>query len=140
MKCQNCGYESKNLLYCPVCGEKIIEEKAKEVEKDPFEEMENKTTTKTNAQYGGQYKVFAIIGYVLGIISIAFCWVPFMLFYSVPGIIFSKVGDKPTNKQQFAKKGASLSITATIINAILTVAFIITMIVLVTLGVIEAVE
>ena len=138
MKCQNCGYESKNLLYCPVCGEKIIEEKAKEVEKDSFEKEEVKATTSN--QYGPQYKVFAIIGYVLGIISLAFCWVPFMLFDSIPGIIFSKIGDKPTNKQQFAKKGFTFSLTGTIINAIITVAFIITIIVLTTLGIIEAVD
>ena len=137
MKCQNCGYESKNLLYCPVCGEKIIEEKAKEVEKDPFEKVDEKTTS---TQYGPQYKVFAIIGYVLGIISLAFCWVPFMFFDSIPGIIFSKIGDKPTNKQQYAKKGFVFSLTGTIINAIITVAFIITIIVLTTLGIIEAVD
>ena len=137
MKCQNCGYESKNLLYCPVCGEKIIEEETKKEEEDLFEKIEKKEVAQ---EAGMQYKVFAIIGYVLGIISIAFCWVPFMIFYSVPGIIFSKVGDKPTNKQQFAKKGYKLSVTATIINVIVTIACIAVAITLTALGIIEAVD
>ena len=139
MKCQNCGYESKNLLYCPVCGEKIIEAKqTEEKEEDLFEKIEKKQEPKQEA--GMQYKVFAIIGYVLGLVSVILCWVPFMFFYSVPGIIFSKVGDKPTNKQQFAKKGYRLSVIGTVINAIITVGFIALMITLTALGIIEAVD
>ena len=103
MKCQNCGYESKNLEYCPVCGEKIEEVIDEKVEEKKV--VEEKKETKPVQNAGNQYKVFAIIGYVLGIVSLVFVWVPFMFFDSIPGMILSKVGDKPTTKQQFAKKG-----------------------------------
>lgn len=129
MKCQNCGYESKNLEYCPVCGEKIEGFKEEVNEEPTYEEkidekVEPKVESNASTNKGGvQYKVFAIIGYVLGLSSLILVWVPYMFFDSIPGMIFSKVGDKPTNKQQFAKKGFTLSLIATIINVIWTILF-----------------
>ena len=102
-----------------------------------FEKIESKQETK---EAGMQFKVFAIIGYVLGIISVSFCWVPFMLFYSVPGIIFSKVGDKPTNKQKYAKTGYKLSLVGTIINVVVSIACIAVFVTLVALGIIESID
>ena len=122
MKCQNCGYESKNLEYCPVCGEKIeaTEEIKEEVKENKIDE---KVEAKVENNVGNQYKVFAIIGYVLGLVSLILVWVPFMFFDSIPGMIFSKVGNKPTNKQTYAKKGFTLSLIGTIINVIWTILF-----------------
>lgn len=129
MKCQNCGYESKNLEYCPVCGEKIegfvpdaLEEEVIKEEKID-ERVEAKVEQKATYQAGPQYKVFAIVGYVLGLSSLILAWVPFMFFNAIAGLIFSKVGNKPTNKQQFAKKGHVLSLIALIVNIVFTILF-----------------
>ena len=125
MKCQNCGYESKNLEYCPVCGEKIESSETSEVkEEDKEEKIDEKVEAKTtNNNVGTQYKVFAIIGYVLGIVSLALVWVPFMFFDAIPGMVFSKIGDKPTDKQAFAKKGYTFSLIGLIINVVWTILF-----------------
>lgn len=124
MKCQNCGYESKNLEYCPICGEKI-EEVVVEEEKSAQNEVKQTTNT-----YGTQYKVFAFIGYGLGILSLALCFVPFIFVNGIVGIIFSKIGDKPTNKQEFAKKGFIFSLIGTIVGFILTIIILIVLVAL----------
>lgn len=118
MKCQNCGYESKNLEYCPVCGEKI---ETYSVVEEKSTTTETKNEVKETNNYGTQYKVFAFIGYGLGILSLALCFVPFIFFNGIVGIVFSKIGDKPTNKQAFAKKGFIFSLIGTIVGFILTI-------------------
>ncbi len=119
MKCKNCGYEFKGQNYCPICGEMDL------IYDNEIKEVKEESNTNNNQSVGNQYKVFAIIGYVVGILSLAFCWAPFMFFNGIVGIIFSKVGDKPTNKQEYAKKGFKLSLIGTIINIIVTVVFIV---------------
>ncbi|MCR5307496.1 MAG: hypothetical protein K6E24_00680 [bacterium] len=118
MKCKNCGYESKNLDYCPICGEPL--EKEEEKYDDPFEKVEAKNeNTTTNEK--GYLKAFAIIGYVLGIVSLCLCWMPFVFIDGIAGIIFSKLGCNSISKKSFAKKGLVLSIISAILGFILTI-------------------
>ena len=121
MKCQNCGYESKNLEYCPVCGEKIEASESSEVKEEIIDEKVEAKVESNNV--GNQYKVFAIIGYVTGIVSLVFLWIPFMFFDAIAGMIFSKIGDKPTTKQAYAKKGFTMSLIGLILNIVFTILF-----------------
>ena len=128
MKCQNCGYESKNLEYCPICGEKI--EEYSKMEEKSIQQNDTNEVKQTNNNYGTQYKVFAFIGYGLGILSLALCFVPFIFFNGIVGIVFSKIGDKPTNKQAFAKRGFIFSLIGTIVGIILTIVILAVLVIL----------
>ena len=70
----------------------------------------------------GPWKVFAIIGYILGIVSLATVLIPFAgCAAGAEGIIFSALGKKSTNKNAKAKKGLTMSIIATAVNFVFTV-------------------
>ena len=126
MYCKKCGMEVEdNTKICPTCGYDFTKEEKYE---DPFSEYEKveevkETEVKTIKPDVAKYKVFAIIGYVLGIVSIALCWIPFMFYTSIPGIIFSKLGVKSTTKNREAKTGFTLSVVSTVINVIVTIGF-----------------
>lgn len=78
----------------------------------------------------GPWKVFAIIGYVIGILSICFCWViASWLWIGIPGIVFSTLGERSYGKRYYAKRGKTLSIIGIVLGAISTVIWIIVFIV-----------
>lgn len=68
----------------------------------------------------GPWKVFAIIGYVHGIVAIfavliPFCF-PFSIGLAIEGFIFSMLGKKSINQEQKASTGISLCLAAFFIS------------------------
>lgn len=66
----------------------------------------------------GPWKVFAIIGYVMGIVSLVLCFIPFFFFEIIPGIVFSYLGKNSSSKRMFADKGFIFNIVAIILNVV----------------------
>ena len=123
MYCKKCGMEvSETDKFCPTCGNDLT---AKEViEDDPFEKIEKKEEASVATSDDKMvYKVFAIISYVVGIVSLCLVWVPFMFYGSIPGIVLGKIGENSKSKGDQSKKGFIMSIIATSINVVLTIVF-----------------
>ena len=126
MYCKTCGMEvSENDKFCPTCGADLSKQKTEEKEDDPFEKVEKKSdsvnVSKTDKVV---YRVFAIISFVTGIVSLCLVWVPFMFYSSIPGIVLGKLGESSTSQKDKARKGFVMSIVATVINVIWTITFI----------------
>ena len=118
MYCNKCGMEvSENDKICPICGADLTKKN-----NDDIYSSYDKKEVGSEAQV---YKVFAIIGYVSGIVSLCLAWIPFMFNLSIPGIVFSNIGAKSKSKKEFANKGFVLSIIATAINVIVTILIIV---------------
>lgn len=101
MFCKNCGNEiADDALFCPKCGTKLID------------------STLSNNDNGHENE--AIIGFVLGLISLLF---GVTIIIPILGIYFSNKG-KNSSKATFAKAGKILSILS-LLPAILLLAFII---------------
>ena len=70
----------------------------------------------------GPWKVFAIIGYVFGIVSLASVFIPFFSCgLAVEGIILSALGKKSKTKKDKAKKGLTMNIVACVVNFVLSI-------------------
>ena len=123
MYCKKCGMEvSESDKFCPTCGNDLTVKEV--ISDDPFEKIEKKETKEVAASDDKVvYKVFAIISYVTGIVSLCLVWVPFMFYASIPGIVLGKLGENSKSKNSQAKKGFVMSIVATVINVILTIVF-----------------
>ena len=123
MYCKKCGMEvSESDKFCPTCGFDLSKNNEVSIdEKDPFEKVEKKTVDNNDKPVN---KVFAIIGFVAGIVSLSLVWVPFMFYASIPGIVFGKLGESSPSQKDKAKKGFTMSIIATVINVIWTIVFI----------------
>lgn len=124
MYCKKCGMEvSENDKFCPTCGFDLSKNDETVEEKDPFEKIEAKENnlSKTDKVV---YKVFSIISFVTGIVSLSLVWVPFIFYASIPGIVFGKLGESSHSQKDKAKKGFTMSIIATVINVIWTIVFI----------------
>ena len=71
------------------------------------------------------WKVFAVLGLVLGIIGLVFCWVPaaniFFITMSIFAIVFSALGKK--SRSGVATAGLVISIIGTVLGFILAVAY-----------------
>lgn len=108
MYCKFCGQEvADESVFCPSCGLRLKEEV--EVKKEEFVYSTGPVV----------WKVFAIIGFIIGIISISLCWVPLSAsLIAIDGIICSALGrktlDLKSNKR--AKIGLILSIIAAAIS------------------------
>ncbi len=116
MFCKYCGEEiTEGAKYCSSCGQPVDNN----IDID-FTKKEEGPVVDT-----GPYKVFAIIGYVYGFASLAFCWCPYMFFAMIPGIVLACLGtnSKDETKRNQAATGRTLTIIATAINVILTIAF-----------------
>ena len=131
MYCPKCGMEAPdNSVNCPTCGYKLIEDN-NEKEEDFFE-------TKTDSSYVSASedrvanKVFAFIGFGTGIFSLVFCWVPFMFFSGIIGIVFGKLGSRDNTKKQFGHRGFVMSLIALIIDIVITIVWIICVAILAT--------
>ena len=122
MVCKFCGQEIEDgSKFCPICGEKLEEEVVVEAapvveEAAPVVEENN---TNVVVKERGPWKIFAILGYVFGIISICGCVIPgFGISFGVYGIVFAALGKKSLSANVKAKKGLTLSIVATVINVV----------------------
>ena len=108
MYCKFCGQEvAEESVFCPSCGLRLKEEV--EFKKEEFVYSTGPVV----------WKVFAIIGFIIGIISISLCWVPLSAsLIAIDGIICSALGrktlDLKSNKR--AKIGLILSIIAAAIS------------------------
>ena len=108
MFCIHCGKEiENNSKFCCYCGEAV--QSVVEVNKE-------KSSVKN--------KIFAFVGFGLGITSFVLSLIPFACFYSflfvIPGFIFSGLG-KNSNKENFAKKGKLFSTLGLIFGIIMTI-------------------
>ena len=116
MYCIYCGKELENdSKFCGYCGKSV---------------NENQAPVKTNVKE----KVFAFIGFGLGICSLIFSLIPFLCFssafISIPGLIFSNLGMK-SNKKSFANKGKVFSILGIIFGVIMSIVSIVLLVFLV---------
>lgn len=104
MVCKGCNKEfSKNVIFCPFCGLKVDKS---EISSEPI------VLTKETK---GPWRVFSIIGFVLGIISLAFSWIPgtgivFSTAFGVNGIILSTMGKNANKLHLYSVWGLWLSI------------------------------
>ena len=127
MYCPKCGMEvPDNSEYCPTCGYKVIEDYAEDnkvSEEDPFEKVEENKDYVSAGNDKVANKVFAFIGFGTGIYSLIFCWVPFMFFSAIIGMVFGKLGSRDNTKKQYGKSGFVMSLIALIIGIIATIGF-----------------
>lgn len=110
MFCKHCGKVypsfSKFCTHCGAANENYLNDNNDIV-------LEDKNADR------GPFKVFAIIGFVVGVISICFSWVPVLPFFTCwVGIVFSFLGIFSKRKKVFAIIGLSLSIIAVVIGII----------------------
>lgn len=134
MYCKKCGKMVEDgSTFCPYCGADLREE---QVEVNENEVAEAAPANEDN----GPWKVFALVGYILGIVSLAGSLIFLGLTTGVPGIIFSILGKKSTNpdRQQKASKGLTLSIWGLIISVVVYIALIVVVAILVANGTIDA--
>lgn len=115
MICKSCGAVCSNdSKFCPNCGAEIKKE-------DRVVDAEVVGEKKP----GKVWKVFAKIGWILGIVSVAACWVPYFVIYGVgiPGIVLSCLGKKADDAESAvnSKKGLKLSIIGTAVNLVITI-------------------
>ena len=106
MYCTYCGKELDNdSKFCSYCGKSVNE-------------------TKTPVKSYVKEKVFAFIGFGLGICSFVFSLIPFLClsspFISIPGLIFSNLGMK-SSKASFARKGKVFSIVGIIVGVVMSI-------------------
>ena len=134
MYCKKCGKMVEDgSTFCPYCGSDLREEQVEVNENDVAE------AAPANED-NGPWKVFALVGYILGIVSLAGSILFIGLGTGVPGIVFSILGKKSTNpeRQQKAAKGLKLSIWGLIISTVLYIVLIVVLTILVMNGTIDA--
>ena len=126
MYCKKCGMEvSESDKFCPTCGADLTKQNIEQVEEnDPFEKIEKKDDVNVTKADKVVYKVFAIVSFVTGIVSLCLVWVPFIFYGSIPGIVLGKLGESSTSQKDKAKRGFIMSIVATAINIVWTIVFI----------------
>ena len=118
MYCKKCGKMVEDgSAFCPYCGADLREQQVEEVKES--EEAEVLEATPTNED-NGPWKVFALLGFILGIVSLAGSLFFIGLTTGVPGIVFSILGKKSSNpdKQAKAAKGLKLSIWGLVISIV----------------------
>lgn len=83
---------------------------------------ENEHVVNQPVKERGPWKVFAIIGYIIGIVSLVSIFVPFVgSGMAVDGIIMSALGKKSESKRHLAKKGLTFSIVACAVNFVISI-------------------
>jgi len=133
MECKSCGSMlSRSENYCPVCGEKVIQDNTVRENNDEFfntygthrKELPKVDNFKLEDMPSIKYNVYAIIGFVLSIISIFVCFGPIAgLFFILPALLLSLFGLKAYNKKHFAFVGLVISIITLIVNIAFTIRF-----------------
>ena len=108
MKCSNCNKEfEKEYVFCPHCGERLINNVIDIVDEEVKEEVER-----------GPWRGFAKVGYILGNVALPTFWIISLgLVVGVFGIVFSALGKKSKVRKAMADTGFKRSLTATILSA-----------------------
>lgn len=135
MYCKKCGKQVEDgSSFCPYCGADLREQEVEVVEANVESEKPQESR--------GPWKVFAIVGYVLGIVGFVTSFFLIGLEFSVPGIVFSALGLKTTDEdaKAKAKKGLKLSIAGTIISIALTFVLAIVCVILIASGAVDVEE
>lgn len=131
MICKKCGADiSRDAAYCPVCGEKqgSTEKRNNESIFEKYgsqaKEIHCESSYKLDAGYDSRArKAFAIIGLVLGILTLLFCVALFsFVFLGIPALIFSILGIK-SYKRGSAMTGLVLTLIGIAINLILVIIY-----------------
>ena len=101
MKCSLCNIEFDNdLKYCCHCGRELKQEI---------------TVAKC-------FDVFAVIGFIMGLVSLVLAaFFGIGIYLVVPGIVFSTLGKKSINDRKKAKAGLIISIISAVINFIVLI-------------------
>ena len=107
MKCSNCNKEfEKEYVFCPHCGERLINNVIDIVDEEVKEEVER-----------GPWRGFAKVGYILGNVALPTFWIISLgLVVGVFGIVFSALGKKSKVRKAMADTGFKRSLTATILS------------------------
>ena len=137
MFCRKCGNKlNDNAIFCDKCGvqiEKDNEESVIDIEEDSHaidqlieaekEIINEEVVINKPVSERGPWKAFANVGNILGIVSLATMWIPFLVCcsYGIYGIIFSGLGVRSASQNKKAKAGLTKSIVATVINFVLTI-------------------
>ena len=137
MFCRKCGNKlNDNAIFCDKCGVKIEkdnEESVIDIEEDIHaidqlieaekEIINEEVVINKPVSERGPWKAFANVGNILGIVSLATMWIPFLVCcsYGLYGIIFSGLGVRSSSQNKKAKAGLAKSIVATVINFVLTI-------------------
>lgn len=135
MYCKKCGKQVEDgSSFCPYCGADLKEQEVEVVEANVESEKPQESR--------GPWKVFAIVGYVLGIVGFVTSFFLIGLEFSVPGIVFSALGKKTSDENAKAKanKGLKLSIAGTIISIALTFVLAIVCVILIASGAVDVEE
>lgn len=106
MNCKKCGKElTDDMIFCPICGEKIYRNVIDIVEEEKAEETEN-----------GPWKVFARFGSIFAKISLCIFWLAGVgINLGILGIVFSCLGKKSKSRRKMAEVGFKRSLIATIL-------------------------
>ena len=107
MKCSNCNKEfEKEYVFCPHCGERLINNVIDIVGEEVKEEVER-----------GPWRGFAKVGYILGNVALPTFWIISLgLVVGIFGIVFSALGKKSKVRKAMADTGFKRSLTATILS------------------------
>lgn len=118
MFCKSCGKEiADDSKICAYCGVQVAAPAAAPVAAAPAEENLG-------------FNIFGLIGMILGILSIVFCWVEagiVGLVFAIPGLVLSIIGSNKVDKSKgMAKAGKITSILGLVFSLVIfTIFFII---------------
>ena len=126
MICKNCGEQLiDGSSFCPFCGVEFSADeivKPQKVEVQKFSKMKNNPN---EINVPKVWKVFALVSKIIGIVTLATCWIPIfgfaMLSFSIPGIIFgalSKRGQVNDTVARNRKIGLILCVLSTILSIV----------------------
>ena len=122
MYCRNCGKEiNEETRFCPACGSKPYVEN-KESYGSTYDDLftTSSEATEVEDKPAKCWSVFAKVGKILGIISIAIAIIPLLygLVVGVHGIVFSCLGRKAIDDEAINNRniGLKLSIAGTVIS------------------------
>ena len=124
MYCKNCGRElSGDARFCPHCGTE-----QQNVGQKFF--TENGTTVSNEEKPAKVWKVFSVIGKILGIVGIATAFIPYLNFATVEiaiiGIVMSCLGRKAQTEEadKNCSLGLKLSIAALVVSVVLIIVYV----------------
>lgn len=118
MYCNKCGKEIESgAAFCSFCGAKV---ETVEVVSEPVD---------FTKEPRGPWKSFALVGFILGIVSLAMSWIPlvgfiFSMVLGITGIVLSSLGKRSVINHSKAKTGLTLSIISLPVGFISYIVFI----------------